>query len=102
MQNGVMERHMAFELELLGDDGGTLISESDLPLTDNDLDQFGISRKDFDRCWAEGRKLMQDYKPSDRVRPCVMQALDWSWVVEIVGYSQLSDPLMQDEKGTNH
>jgi hypothetical protein len=54
------------------------------------------------RCGAalpKGVELMQDYTERDRVRPIAEHTGDGpdDWQVVIVGYSGLSDPLMQDE-----
>jgi hypothetical protein len=76
------------------------ISESDLPeITDDDLQEWGISRETLDRCFAEGIELMKGKTESDRVRPIAEHTGDGpdDWEVMIVGYSAISDPLMQDK-----
>ena len=74
------------------------IYERDLPtITDEDLEALEISRSDLHRVFAEGMRLMEERgaTASDRVRPCAHQTRDGEWEVVVVGYSKLSDPLMQ-------
>ena len=51
------------------------------------------------RCFAEGVELMRAYTERDRVRPIAEHTGDGDddWEVVIVGYSGLTDPLMQHE-----
>ena len=73
------------------------IHENDLTsLIDEQLKLLRISRAELRRCFADGVKLMQGKTESDRVRPCADETADGEWIVTLVHYSALSDPLMQD------
>ena len=85
------------EIELFTDDGVMLIHENELlSITDEDLDEFRISREDLRRVFTEAAILMKGHTARDRVRPCADQALDGKWEVVLERYSPISDPLMQD------
>jgi hypothetical protein len=84
-------------IQLGTSDGDVEITEDDLAkITDEQLAEFEISRKELHRVFAEGVRLMQSrgVKPSHRARPVADQRLDGKWEVDIVGYSPISDPLM--------
>ena len=84
------------EIELSTDDGVVLIDENELlSITDEELDEFRISRKDLRRVFTEAATLMKGHTASDRVRPCADQAIDGKWEVVLERYSPISDPLMQ-------
>jgi hypothetical protein len=90
------EAEEAMEIELFTDDGVMLIHENELlSITDEDLDEFRISREDLRRVFTEAAILMKGHTASDRVRPCADQAYG-KWEVILVRYSPISDPLMQD------
>jgi hypothetical protein len=90
-------------LDLGIEDGDLTITEADLPnITNGELRKWGISRKNLLRCFAEGVELMRGVKPGRRCRPVAEQMHRGEWVVLIVGYSALSDPLMQGDNGTAH
>ena len=55
---------------------------------------FRISRPELHRVFAEGVELMRTVQPGARVRPCAFETLDGRWLVHLVRYSALSDPLM--------
>jgi hypothetical protein len=85
------------EVEFCTDKGQlVLVRESDLPLTEEELKEFRVSPETLDWIFAEAAKLMKGHTASDRVRACASETLDGKWEVEIVGYSPISDPLMQD------
>ena len=78
-------------------DGDVEIQEHELPtLTEEELRNFGISREDLNRCFAEGVELMRGVEPGKRVRPIAQETLDGEWLVRLVGYSAVTDPLMND------
>jgi hypothetical protein len=77
-------------------DGLALIRDRDLPLTDAELARYRVSHDDVDRIFVEAAKLMEGRAASDRLRPHASETLDGRWVVELVGYSPIGDPLMQD------
>jgi hypothetical protein len=83
----------------LGVSGADLsLCESDLPMiTDEELEEWGISRETLYRCFAQGIELMKGKTERDRVRPVADQFGDGpdDWGVHIVGYSAINDPLMQ-------
>ena len=84
------------EIELFTDDGVMLIHENELlSITDEELDEFRISREDLRRVFTEAATLMKGHTASDRVRPCADQAIDGKWEVVLERYSPISDPLMQ-------
>jgi hypothetical protein len=56
---------------------------------------FQVSHDDVDRIFVEAAKLMEGHTASDRLRPHASETLDGEWVVELVGCSPISDPLMQ-------
>jgi hypothetical protein len=93
-----MERGQTMNILNIGTkDGDVEIREDELPtITKADLKKLGISHKDLLRCFAEGVELMKErkVKPGDRVRPVADQHIDGSWEVNLVGYSPISDPLM--------
>ena len=63
----------------------------------SDLRVLGISRKELYRCFAEGVELMKGRKPGERVRPIAEMLPGTSRrAVLIVGYSPITDPLMND------
>lgn len=64
-------------------------------MSDEQLRDFDISREDLNRCFAEGVELMRGVEAGKRVRPIAEQALDGSWFVVLVGYSPITDPLME-------
>jgi hypothetical protein len=86
-----------------GDPRDLVIAENELAaVTDDELAEWGISRTTLHRCFAEGVALMKDKTESDRVRPIaehVGEGLD-DWEVVIVGYSEFTDPLMDEPKGS--
>jgi hypothetical protein len=84
-------------LEVSSDRGdGIAIQADDLTLlTDAELKTLRMSRN-LQRCFAEGLKLMEGTTEHDRVRPCADEAADGEWIVTLVQYSALSDPLKQD------
>jgi hypothetical protein len=85
------------EVEFYTDkDGLALIRDRDLPLTDKELKRYRVSRDDVERIFTQAAKLMEGHSASDRLRPCASETLDGEWVVELVGYSPISDPLMKD------
>ena len=62
------------EIELSTDDGVVLIHENELlSITDEELEEFRISRKDLRRVFTEAATLMKGHTASDRVRPCADQ-----------------------------
>jgi hypothetical protein len=84
-------------------EGNLKINEDDLDrITDAQLAELSISRKELHRVFAEGVRLMQSrgVKPSHRARPVADQRLDGKWEVHIVGYSPLTDSLMNVEGGS--
>jgi len=84
------------EIELFTDDGVMLIHENELlSITDEELDEFQISREDLRRVFTEAAKLMKGHAARDRVRPCADQAYG-KWEVILVRYSPIGDPLMQE------
>ena len=84
------------EIELFTDDGVMLIHENELlSITDEELDEFRISREDLRRVFTEAATLMKGRTASDRVRPCADQAYG-KWEVVLVRYSPINDPLMQE------
>ena len=85
------------EIELGTDYGVVLIDENELlSITDEDLDEFRISREDLRRVFTEAAILMKGHTARDRVRPCADQAVDGKWEGVLERYSPISDPLMQD------
>ena len=84
-------------------DGDLTITETDLPhITSGELRKWHISRRDLMRCFAEGVELMKGRSPADRARPVADQRLDGEWVVMLVRYSALTDPLMQGDCGVRN
>jgi hypothetical protein len=69
-------------------------------ITDELLAEWEISRDELHRVFAEGVKLMHGVKPSHRARAVADQHLDGTWVVAIVGYSPLSDPLTPEGRSS--
>jgi hypothetical protein len=93
------------EMSVSTDDGDVLVTAEDIAnlatITDEELEKWlQISREDLLACWKEGEKLMEDYEPSDRVRPIAEQLNDGSREVIIVKYSEYTDQLMQDNEPT--
>jgi hypothetical protein len=83
-------------------DGAINITEEDLTrATKAQLRWLRISRAELKRCFYEGVEMMKRWQPRDRVRPCADQKLDGTWVVNVVGYSVHSDPLMPVRRGRN-
>ena len=77
--------------------GDVEIREDELhTLPVSELRRLGISRKDLMSCFADGVELMRGRKASERVRPVAEQLRDGTWGVVIVGYSELTDPLLND------
>jgi hypothetical protein len=88
------------DIEDDGAPGNLEISEDELAgVTDEQLAEWQISRPTLHRCFAEGVELMKDYTERDQMRPIAEHTGDGDddWQVVIVGYSGLSEPLMQDE-----
>jgi hypothetical protein len=84
------------EVEFYTDkDGLALIRDRDLPLSDKELAWYRVSHDDVERIFTEAARLMEGHTASDRLRPCASETLDGEWVVELVGYSPVSDPMMQ-------
>jgi len=85
-------------LEVSSDRGDSIAIQADdlTLLTDAELKTLRMSRADLQRCFAEGLKLMEGATEHDRVRPCADEAADGEWIVTLVQYSALSDPLKQD------
>ena len=44
--------------------------------------------------FVEGVELMRSVQPCARVRPSAFETLEGRWLVHLVRYSALSDPLM--------
>ena len=83
------------ELELETEDGTIAIDEAVLAsITDADLRLFRISRQELHRVFVEGVELMRSVQPGARVRPSAFETLDGRWLVHLVRWSALSDPLM--------
>jgi hypothetical protein len=83
-----------------GAPGDLEISEDELAgIINEQLAEWQISRPTLHRCFAEGVELMRAYTERDRVRPIAEHTGDGDddWEVVIVGYSGLTDPLMQHE-----
>lgn len=73
-----------------------LIREDELSsLTAADLRALHISRERIYQVFAEARELMRDVEPRDRVRPCADLRLDGGFDVNLVGYSDATDPLLR-------
>jgi hypothetical protein len=75
-------------IHLATNDGDVEISEDQLPLvTDEDLKEFRISRKELHRVFVEGQRLMreQGVKPSDRTRACAHEIEGGKWEVLLIG-----------------
>ena len=86
---------MMIELEIETEDGTIAIDEAALAsITDAELRLFRISRQELHRVFVEGVELMRSVRPGARVRPCAFETLDGRWLVHLVRYSPLSDPLM--------
>jgi hypothetical protein len=85
-------------LTLSTEDGDVEIREDQLAtLTRSDLRLLGISRKELLRCFAEGVELMKGRSAAERVRPIAERVPGTSTrMVLIVGYSPITDPLMND------
>ena len=85
-------------LEVSSDRGDSIAIQADdlTLLTDAELKTLRMSRADLQRCFAEGVKLMEGTTEHDRVRPCADETADGEWIVTLVQYSALSDPLKQD------
>jgi hypothetical protein len=76
--------------------GDIEIREDEIPtITRADLRKLRMSRKVLHQCFALGAELMTGRMPYDRVRPCAEETPDGRWVVHLVRYSALSDPLMK-------
>jgi hypothetical protein len=96
---------MSFErmMEFPAHDGDEVfcigIYEHELPhITDKELAMIDISRKELHRVFAEGMQLMEERgaTDSDRIRPCAdRMRKSREWIVVLVRYSELSDPLMK-------
>ena len=85
------------EIELGTDYGVMLIHENELSwITEEELEEFRISRKDLRRVFTEAARLMKGHTASDRLRPCADQSLDGKWEVVLERYTPIGDPLMQD------
>jgi hypothetical protein len=76
--------------------GDICIKEKELPtVTDADLAKLRLTREELNQLFAMGVELMRGKTVRDRVRPVAAETLDGHWEVRLVGYSPLSDPLMQ-------
>ena len=53
-----------------------------------------IFRQELHRVFVEGVELMRSVQPGARVRPSAFETLEGRWLVHLVRYSALSDPLM--------
>ena len=99
-----LERDLAAQgkaIHLGAADGDVEINQDDLAkITDEQLAEFEISRKELHRVFAQGVRMMREegIKPSDRAR-AVVEYLDGEWEVSIVRYSSISDPLMDAQGG---
>jgi len=80
-------------------DGSDLkINEDELPtITDEELEEWGISREKLNACFVEGIEFMERNTKPDPVRPIAQRTGDGldDWEVFIVGYSPLTDPLTE-------
>jgi len=80
------------------------IAEEELAsITKADLRKLKISRADLISCFEQGKRLMREHNitEADRKRPVADQHKDGTWMVNLVGYSGHSDPLMAGaKKGT--
>jgi hypothetical protein len=86
-----------YTIEISTYDGDYQIREDELSsVTDEQLRLLRLSRAELHRLFAEGVRLMKErnIQPGDRIRPCADETLDGEWVVNLVKYSALSDPLM--------
>ena len=73
------------------DRGDVEIHEDDVPLTEQELKKLRISRAEFDRCFAEGVRLMERVAPGERTRPIAEGGEDALWHVQLVDYSAHTD-----------
>jgi hypothetical protein len=83
---------MMLEIELATESGAVLISEDDV-VTNAQLKQFRLSRKELHEIFARGAKLMEGKTASDRVRPVAAEKSDSTWDVRLVQDFPSSDPL---------
>lgn len=84
-------------LDISTKDGDITIREDELgSVTKSDLKKMGISRRQLHLCFELGVDLMdvEGVSPRDRIRPVAHQTLDGKWMVDLVRYSPLTDPLM--------
>jgi len=74
-----------------------LIREDEIAtLTDEELAEFRISREGMRRLFSEAAKMIEGVSASDRMRVCADESLDGKFELNLVQYSPISDPLMQD------
>jgi hypothetical protein len=73
------------------------LRESDLPMiTDEELEEWGISRETLCRCFAQGVELMKGKTERVRRSPTKFGDGPDEWRVHIIGYSVVNDPLMHE------
>jgi hypothetical protein len=85
-------------LNVATDDGDVEIRKRDLrTITDAQLAKLRLSRAALQHCWAQAERMMllQGVEPRDRIRPVATETLDGQWVITLVRYSALNDPLMK-------
>src|SRR5262245_40118453 len=86
-------------LALATDYGDVEIREDDLSsFTDAELKKLRITRSELHRAFAEGAQLMKSR--SDRVRAVAHKTFDGTWRVDLIGYSPITDPLMERKSGS--
>jgi len=92
---------MTHTLTISTEHGDVLITEEELPsITPADLKILGVKTLDeLRQLFAEGVERMRGRTESERVRAVADQHLDGTWEVNVVRYSSLNDPLMNDPKG---
>jgi hypothetical protein len=91
------------EITIATAEGDVCISEDELPtVTDSELAWLRLTRDQLNQLFAMGVDLMRGKTVRDRVRPVADEDWNGNWVVRLVHYSPLSDPLMQvrRHKGT--
>jgi hypothetical protein len=82
---------MTLEIELVTQRGAVLISEDDV-VTNAQLKQFRLSRKEMHEIFARGARLMEGKTASEGVRPVAAENSDGTWDVRLVQDSPRSDP----------
>ena len=80
------------EIELSTERGAVLISEDDV-VTNAQLKQFRLSRKELHEIFAQGAKLMEGKTASDCVRPVAAEKSDGTWDVRLVQDFRPNNPL---------